>query len=112
MFRCSVESDSAILYAVAHQAHSGHGIFQARGDLPDPGIEPASPALQVDSLPAEPSGKPSKDPEGQFFGPFSHQANRMLLSAPLCAQGFMETALLCLEPRFVYLFTWLLIHIL
>ena len=28
------------------------------GDLPDPGIEPGSPALQVDSLPAELSGKP------------------------------------------------------
>ena len=27
-------------------------------DLPDPGIEPASPALQADSLPAELSGKP------------------------------------------------------
>ena len=29
-------------------------------DLPDPGIEPTSPALQVDSLPAEPPGKPLK----------------------------------------------------
>ena len=28
------------------------------GDLPDPGIEPGSPALQADSLPAEPQGKP------------------------------------------------------
>ena len=31
------------------------------GDLPDPGIEPrspASPVLQVDSLPTEPPGKP------------------------------------------------------
>ena len=28
------------------------------GDLPNPGIEPSSPALQVDSLPAEPQGKP------------------------------------------------------
>ena len=27
-------------------------------DLPDPGIEPGSPALQVDSLPSEPPGKP------------------------------------------------------
>ena len=27
------------------------------GDLPDPGIEPRSPALQADSLPAEPPGK-------------------------------------------------------
>ena len=32
--------------------------FPSPGDLPDPGIKPRSPALQVDSLPAEPSGKP------------------------------------------------------
>ena len=35
--------------------------FPAPGDLPDPGIEPrspVSPALQADSLPAEPLGKP------------------------------------------------------
>ena len=31
--------------------------FPAPGDLPDPGIEPGSPAVQVDSLPAEPPGK-------------------------------------------------------
>ena len=30
------------------------------GDLPDPGIEPQSPALQADSLPSEPPGKPLK----------------------------------------------------
>ena len=45
------------------------GILQARilewvacplpGDLPNPGIEPRSPALQVDSLPSEPPGKPA-----------------------------------------------------
>ena len=29
----------------------------APGDLPDPGIEPGSPALQADSLPAELPGK-------------------------------------------------------
>ena len=28
------------------------------GDLPDPGIKPRSPALQMDSSPAEPQGKP------------------------------------------------------
>ena len=28
------------------------------GDLPNPGIEPRSPALWVDSLPSEPLGKP------------------------------------------------------
>ena len=31
------------------------------GHLPDPGMEPLSPALQVDSLATEPSGKPFID---------------------------------------------------
>ena len=46
---------------------SVHGILQARilewiaisfsRDLPDPGIEPRSPAVQADALPSEPLGK-------------------------------------------------------
>ena len=32
--------------------------FPSPEDLPDPGIEPRSPALQANSLPSEPSGKP------------------------------------------------------
>ena len=32
------------------------------GDLPNPGIEPRSPALQTDSWPSEPPGKPRKHP--------------------------------------------------
>ena len=32
--------------------------FLSPGDLPNPGIAPRSPALQVDSLPAQPQGKP------------------------------------------------------
>ena len=35
--------------------------FPSPGDLPNPGIEPRSPSLQVGSLPAEPQEKP-KDP--------------------------------------------------
>ena len=48
---------------------SVHGNVQARilewvacpppGDLPNPGIEPRSPTLEADSLPSEPTGKPS-----------------------------------------------------
>ena len=34
--------------------------FPSPGDLPDPGIEPGSPALRADSLPSEPPGKPSR----------------------------------------------------
>ena len=35
-------------------------------DLSNPGIEPASPALQVDSLPAEPPGKPKNTGVGSL----------------------------------------------
>ena len=34
-------------------------LFPSPGDLPNPGIEPGFPALQVDSLPSEPTEKPS-----------------------------------------------------
>ena len=50
-----------------------HGLLQARtlewylfpspGDLPNPGIELGSPALQLNSLPTEISGKPSRRKE-------------------------------------------------
>ena len=55
-------------WTVAHQAplsmefsrqENWSGLpFPSPGDLPDPGIEPASPALQADSLPTEIQGKP------------------------------------------------------
>ena len=32
-------------------------LFPSPGDLPDPGIEPRSPALRADALPSEPPGK-------------------------------------------------------
>ena len=35
--------------------------FPSPGDLPDPGIEPRSHALQTNSLPSEPPGKPQED---------------------------------------------------
>ena len=38
--------------------------FSSPGDLPDPGIEPGSPALQADALPSEPPGKPFVTAEG------------------------------------------------
>ena len=54
-------------WTAACQVPLSMGILQARiqewvaipppGDLPNTGIEPRSPSLQVDSLPAEPSGK-------------------------------------------------------
>ena len=58
----------ATLWTVAYQAPQSmkfsrweywSGLpFPSPGDLPDPGIEPNSPALQADALPSEPPGKP------------------------------------------------------
>ena len=69
LFSCSVMSNSlATPWTVACQAPLSmefsrkqyfSGLpFPSPGDLPDPGIEPGSPALQADSLPSEPPGKP------------------------------------------------------
>ena len=35
--------------------------FPSPGDLPDPGMEPRSLALQADTLPSEPPGKPNSE---------------------------------------------------
>ena len=55
-------------WTVAYQAPPSMGFsrqeywsglpFPSPGDLPNPGIEPRSPALQTDALPSEPPGKP------------------------------------------------------
>ena len=58
----------AIPWTVAYQASPSMGFsrqeywsglpFPSPGDLPNPGIEPGSPALQADALTAELPGKP------------------------------------------------------
>ena len=68
MRACSVVSDSATPWTIARQAHLSMGFpkqeywsglpFPTPGALPDLGVElvsPGTPALQVESLPAEPS---------------------------------------------------------
>ena len=63
----------AIPWTVVYQASLSMGFsrqeywsglpFPSPGDLPDPGIDPRSPALQADALPSEPPGNtPLKDP--------------------------------------------------
>ena len=43
---------------LSRQEYWGGEPFPSAGDLPDPEIQPGSPALQADSLPSEPPGKP------------------------------------------------------
>ena len=57
-------------WTVAHQVPLSMGFsrqeywsglpFLSPGDLPNPGIEPRSPALQADTLLSEPPGKPGE----------------------------------------------------
>ena len=42
-------------------------VIKPSGDLSNPGIEPRSPALQVDSLLSEPPGKPENPGVGSPF---------------------------------------------
>ena len=61
--------------------------FPSSGDLPNPGIEPRPPSLQVDLLPAEPQGKPKNTGVGSlsllqgFFA--TQESNRALLHCRL-----------------------------
>ena len=41
-------------------------LFPSPGDLSNPGVEPRSPTLQADSLPAEPEGKPKNTGVGSL----------------------------------------------
>ena len=84
LFNLLLESESEVTQScptlcdprtVAHQAPPSMGFsrqeywsrlpFPSPGDIPDPGIEPRSPALQADALtselPGKPQGKPIKD---------------------------------------------------
>ena len=51
--------------------------FPSLGDLPNPGIEPRSPALQADALTSEPPGKPSV-----FIIPVKYPCSLILSSVP------------------------------
>ena len=68
---------------VAHQAPLSMGfsrqeywsglLFPSPGDLPNPGIEPRSPALWVDALTSEPPGKSATSvPRGKFIAINAH----------------------------------------
>ena len=70
-------ADSVTLWTVARQAPLSMGFsrqenwsglpFPSPGERPDPGIEPVSPAtpsLQMSSLPLRPQGNPNNEVEG------------------------------------------------
>ena len=88
-------------WTVAHQAPPPMGFsrqeywsgspWPSPGDLPNPGIELRSPALQADSLPSEPPGKPKNTGVGSLsllHGVFPTQV--LNWSLPHCRQIFYQ----------------------
>ena len=76
-----------ILYQLSHKGSPRilkWVAYPSPADLPNPGIEPGSPALQVDSLPVEQSGKP-------FFCQTNLNSN-----PPLWAALYVTTVKICL----------------
>ena len=55
---CTVASQASLSMGFSRQEYWNGLSFPSPVDLPDPGIEPGSPALQADSLPSEPPGNP------------------------------------------------------
>ena len=80
------------------QGHWSGLPFPSPGDLPDPGIEPESPALQADSLLSEPPGKLELK-VGPFRGS-NGNSDRLFWGAPkslqmvIAAMKLKETCLL------------------
>ena len=68
--------DLGLIPASAHQAPPSQGFSRQEhwsglpcsppGDLPNPGIEPRSPALQADPLPSKPQGQPKNTGVGSL----------------------------------------------
>ena len=56
---CDPMDSSPLSVRFSRQGYWSGLPFPSPGDLPDPGIEPGSPALQADSLPTELQGKPN-----------------------------------------------------
>ena len=69
---CSVVSNSLQphgLYSPWNSPGQNTGVgkpFPSPGDLPNPGIDPRSPSLQMDLLPAKPQGKPKNTGVGSL----------------------------------------------
>ena len=93
--------------------------FPSPGDLPNPGIKPRSPALQADSLPSNPPGKPKNTGVGSlslFQGIFPTQRwnpglpHCRKILYPLSHRGSLCEVNWCLNvlfKEFLFIYFWL-----
>ena len=98
------KSDDHYIYSFSRQEFWSGLPFPSPGDLPNPGIEPRSPALQVNSLPAEPQGKPFCLISHNFYCIFS------ILGVLVFTHDFNYKFPNLALPNFIHLF-WLLFSV-
>ena len=106
----------AALWTVAHQAPLSMGLsrqeywsglpFPPPGDLPNLGIKPKSLALQADSLPSEPPGKPQIPDQRvgvrNFHAFFFFQSGAILYSLHQKPPEFWRLTTLCASELFYF----------
>ena len=77
--------------------------FPSPGDLPDPGIEPGSPALEADALTSEPPGKFNMGHQHGACLEFPREAGLILRGAVQAGNPFQTTQgsrdVLCIEVK-------------
>ena len=102
-------------WTVAYQAPPSMGFssqecwsglpFPSQGDLPDPGIEPRSPALQADALLSEPPGKPTQYVRITFICLFWNSCSNFLRSSFFLIEGqLLDNVVLVSIKQFAELF--------
>ena len=64
---CTVAHQGPLSMGFPRQEYWSGLPFSSPEDLPNPGIEPWSPALQVGTLPSEPPGKPNSQQNKIFY---------------------------------------------
>ena len=82
-----VRNQASLSVEFSRQAYWSELPFHSPGDVPDPGIEPRSPALQADSLLSEPQG----------IDAFRLWCWRSLLRVPWNARKFSKQSILLLS---------------
>ena len=83
-----------VLYQLSHKGSPRipEGI-PSPGDFPNPGIKPRPPALQEDSLPVEPPGKPKNTGMGSYSFSSKSSRPRNQTGVSCTAGGFIKNSL-------------------
>ena len=62
----TIDCQAPLSKALSRQEYWSEQPFSSTGDLSSPGVKTRSPALQLDSLPSEPPGKPKNTEMGSL----------------------------------------------